>query len=624
MSTSVRGRITVHPRGFGFLMATTPEGEVSAFVTPPDLNALLDGDVVSAELLEQDNGRLQADAITLVERVRRELFGAVVTRNKRLFLKVDRVVANTDWPLEDGIEVAEGDFVVAEIRGSKAVPVRKTNAGADLGLERCVTRHGIRSAFPIEVLAAAAAVPKLEVGARRDLREMPTVTIDAPVSRDLDDAVAVLPAGSDGALRVLVSIADISELVPAGSPLDEEARLRGTSVYLAGRVIPMFPEALSNAAASLNPGEDRYALTVELRVDAEGETTSIDVYESVIRSHARLSYDDVAEFLAEGRSEGVPAAVEPTLRWLRTAAARLGAMRAARGGVALDREEAYVALDASTREPLAVEARGDTPAHRLIERLMVAANEAVASWLVARGLPGVYRVHDEPAADRVAQLARFAQNFGLEPGFSSRLSPRGLAAFEAQFAPLKIAPAIRNVLGRTLGPARYTIHPSIHYGLAAPLYLHFTSPIRRYADLAVHRVVKSFLRGERGFSGVADDLETTCLHLNRVAYSASKAETERHRMLIARLFATRVGERISGNVVSVKPFGLVVQMAGTGATGTIATDTLPDGPYDVDLGRQALVGAARRFAVGDPLKAVISGANEELGRVDLTLDATTS
>lgn len=638
MQAPVQGRISIHPRGFGFLNveassepsggpgrpAGAPPGPLTAFVVPPDLNPFLDGDVVSAVIVESDPGRYTASQLALVHRERTELFGTVAFHAKKPHLRVDRLVANTDWPFKPGTadDLTEGTAIVARIEGTKVVPARVVAAGADLGIERCLARNGIRSVFPEELLApvaveASAALERGLAVPRRDLRELPTVTIDAPVTTDIDDAVSVLPAEPDGALRVLVSIADVDAFVPEGSPLDLEARARATSVYLAGRVIPMLPNVISSDAASLIAGADRLTLTVELRIDPEGLVTSVDIYESVIRSRARLSYEAVDEFLTTGRSAAVPEAVAPVLRWLRTAAARLSSVRAARGGVEIDRDEAYITLDAETREPTGVMSRVDTGAHRLIERLMVATNEAVASWLVTRGLPSVFRVHDEPTEDRVGTLERFAHNFGIEAGFGRRLTPRGLSAFEAQFRGSPIAPAIRTVLGKTLGPARYTADAGLHFGLGAPLYLHFTSPIRRYADLAVHRTIKRYLGGQRDHHARSEALAALCQPMNQRARSAAKAENERYRMLIARLFASRIGEEVEGNIVSIKPFGLVVQMAESGATGTIAIDALPDGPYRVDLAAQALVGPVRRYGVGEPIRAAIAATNEELGRVDL-------
>lgn len=623
-----RGRISVHPRGFGFLQLDAPVGDATAaFITPPDLNSFLDGDVVTATLVADSTNRVSATGLTLAERSRRELFGTVSIRKGRRHLRVDRLVSNTDWPFKEGTadKIEEGVAVVAAIEGAEVVPTRVVTPDVDLGVERVIARHGIRSEFAEDVLAgaraarASVAAREATITARRDLRSIPTITIDAPSTTDIDDALAVLPAGADGALRVLVSIADVGELVPEGSPLDEEARARGTSVYLAGRVLPMLPNEISSDAASLVPGEDRLALTAELRIDAEGEVRSVDIYESVIRSHARLTYEAAAELLDAGTPDVVPASVEPTLRWLRTAAARLSAVRAARGGVELAREEAYVSFDPATREPTGLTARGETAAHRLVERLMVAANEAVARWLVDRGLPGLFRVHDEPDPERVSALARFADNFGFQAGFGPRLSPRGLAAFEAQFRNSPVAPAIRTVLGEALGPARYTVHPSQHFGLAAPLYLHFTSPIRRYADLSVHRVIKRYLAGDRALASGDAAMEELAQHLNRAAFIAGRAEAERHRALVARLLASKVGERVSGNIVSIKPFGLIVQMKGAGATGVIALDTLPEGPYRVDPATHAAVSDARLFRIGEAVEATIAGANEELGRVELAL-----
>jgi ribonuclease R len=250
---------------------------------------------------------------------------------------------------------------------------------------------------------------------------------------------------------------------------------------------------------------------------------------------------------------------------------------------------------------------------------MVAANEAVARWLVERGLPGVFRVHDAPDARSVDALAKWAHNFGFEAGFGASLTPLGLAAFEEQFAQTSIAPAVANVLGRALGPARYTVHPGMHFGLAAPLYLHFTSPIRRYADLAVHRIVKAFLAGRRDLHAGDAALEAMAVSVNDLAYRASKAENERVRMLAARLFAGRVGERFAGNVIAVKPFGLVVQLVGMAVTGTIATEALPGGPFRRDHVRHALLGRERTYSIGDALEVAVTSTQEDLGRIDLAL-----
>lgn len=609
----------MHPRGFGFVEFDVEDGRESAFVPPPDLLWFLQDDRVAATITEAADGRFSASEIELRSRTRTEVFGAIVSRGGRPHLRVDREISNADWPIADGVAVPpEGTLVVAALEQRAVRPVRVVEP-ADASLERVIVRHAIRTTYPDDALEAARAPHSFDLAGRRDLRAIPTITIDAPVSRDLDDALAVIPAAADGALRVLVSIADVDALVPSGSALDREARARGTSVYLAGQVIPMLPRELSEDALSLLPDQDRPAMTVEMRIDAEGSVRSIDVYPSVIRSHARLDYDAVAAFLDDLDVTAVPAHVRDTVRWLRTAAARIAVTRRARGGVSLLREEAYITVDEDTREPTKIGARQSTSAHTLVERLMVAANEAVAQWLVDRGLPGVFRVHPAPDARSVDALAKWAHNFGFEAGFGAALTPLGLAAFEEQFASTAIAPAVSNVLGRALGPAHYTVHPGLHFGLAAPLYLHFTSPIRRYADLAVHRIVKAFLSGKRDLHAGDPALEELSSSLNELAYRATKAENERVRMLAARLFSSRVGERFHGNVVAVKPFGLVVQLVGIAVTGTLATEALPAGPFRRDHVRHALIGRERTYSIGDSLQVTIASTSEDLGRIDLAL-----
>jgi ribonuclease R len=619
MTTPVRGRVSVHPRGFGFLEVEGAPTPLSAFVAPPELNRFLDGDQVEAQLTQEEDGRHSAVGLRLISRWRTELFGTLVRRNNKQFLRVDREVSNTDWLLEGAAaDLPEGATLVATVGDGKAV-LQRTIAGAEASVARVCARWGLALERSAELEQAGRAASRGGWGEvpRLDLREVPTVTIDAIHSKDLDDALSVLPAGPDGSLRVLISIADVDAFVPENSPLDLDARDRATSVYLAGRVLPMFPDSLSNEAISLLGGLDRPALTVELRIDTEGHVTSVDLYESLIRSHARLTYDAVAEFLATGRSAAVPEGVESTVRWLRTAAARLSAFRASRGGVELMREEAYVRWTQDTGEPAEIVARMDNEAHRIVERLMVAANEAVARWLVERGLPGIYRVHDEPQIEQVQRLAEFARNFGIELGVGTRLTIRGLAAFEAQFRGLPMEPALRNVMGRVLGPARYTSTPSLHFGLGAPLYLHFTSPIRRYADLMVHRIVKQYLAGARDMDPQDPSYEDLARHINDRALAATKAENESVRMIAARLYSRRIGEKVRGNIVAIKPFGLIVQMVGTGVTGTVALEALPGGVHRVDPSGYAVMSPRRAYSIGDALELTVVSANEELGRIDL-------
>jgi ribonuclease R len=597
----MKGRISVHPRGFGFVTSEASGGasETSAFVPPPELNKFLTDDVVTCEL-ETKDGRHTARAITLVHRPRTRLFGEVMRRGDRRFLRTDRVVANTDWALTG--DAPDGAVIVARIDGDRCAVVHEVPA-AQQETERLLCRHDLRGDHDAALLDAARTAPALpalisrEGGHRRDLRAHVCVTIDGPSTKDIDDALLALPPDEDGGLRVIVAIADVGSVVEEGGALDRDARERATSVYLPGRVVPMLPRALSEESLSLLPGAERLALTAELRIDPEGRVTSVDLHEAIIRSTGRLTYDAVAEFLEHDRKDSVPAETHDTLRLLRAASARLSQARAERGGRDVEREEIALQLD-DAGSPEGLELKRGNCAHVLVERLMVAANEAVAHWLVERGLPGVYRVHDAPTLERTRALEETLRSLGLVAGFSTRspLSPRALRALDRQVEESPHASSVELALRRLLGPARYTQTPSPHFGLAAPLYLHFTSPIRRYADLLVHRVVRAYLRGARAAPLDAAALEATCVHINDATHRAARAEAERERVLVARLFGKRIGETVRAVVVGHKPQGSLLQLGG--ALAMLPGEALP---------------------LGAALDVVVASVDEELGRIDVKL-----
>lgn len=622
---NVTGRVDVHPRGFGFLVVE-PFGSsaerLSAFIPPPALQGFLADDLVTATVTASPDGRWSASGLTLLTRPREQVYGEVTMRQDALHLRVDRQVGSGEWPLDTaGVEVKPGDAVVARVTGEKPVLLRKLEPGADRSLERIIVYHGLRRDFPPEALSEVErvlAVPHA-LGARRDLRGIPTVTVDSPSTRVIDDAVSVLPAGPDGALRLFVSIADAAEFVTEGSALDTAARERATSVYLAGNVLPMLPEALSANWLSLVPGEDRLCLTVELRLTPEGHVTSADVYESLIRSHARLSYEEVSAFLEDGTVSEAMRPVKDTLPWLRAAAARLAVARAGRGGVDMNREEARFTFDEETGEVSGIEAVRPTPAHAMIERFMVAANEAIATWLMARGVPSLFRVQAEPDAQQMEELSAFALHSGFAAGFGRSLTPLALAAFDKQIAGCKAEPALRSVLRRSLGPSRYTVVPGPHFGLAAPAYVHFTSPIRRYADLAVHRALKQYLHGRRDFVHEDPAVERLAAAINVRSRTASRAEKDRHRVLEARVMAAHVGEHFPARITRVKPSGLLAQLDGMLVEGMLSTEGLSGGPFQPDARETSLVGPGRTFTLGMPVQVRVVSTDEPNGRIELAL-----
>lgn len=614
-----RGTIRVHLRGFGFVVPTD-ETSPSAFVSPPDLNAFLDGDIVEATVSTTDDGRTAARDIRLLQRPRARVFGKVVAHRGGLFVEVDREVANRDWPLQPNCHPPIGSFVVASVQHDVLDVVRVLEPDADPVIERIIARNGLTAAFGPDAIAQAERAEDIPTrdGSRRDLRGTPTVTIDAASTRDLDDAFSVLPADGDGAVRLLVSISDVSAWVTSRSALDLEAFARATSVYLPDRVLPMLPPCLSEQRLSLLPGEDRACLTVELRISPEGSVSSVDLYRSLIRSSARLTYEEAAAFLDHGDLAPDVAPLRSMLTWSRTAWARLSMDRARRGGIELARQEARVGVDSETGKATVLSPYTMTSAHEMIERFMVAANEAVARWLSDRGVPAPYRVHDIPGEQAVARLSTIAANFGYHPGFAATLTPLAVAAFERQVRNAPASPAILAVIGKALGRARYTVVPDLHFGLATDRYLHFTSPIRRYADLLVHRAVAAYLDGDRPTDPRPAELEERCQALNDRTARAAKAELQARRAVSARFMASRIGEVFDANITSVLAQGLRVQLRGSLVTGWVPADALPDGPYALDAGSLELTGPKHRFAVGMPMRVRVERADEVQGSLDFS------
>ena len=632
MTTSPRpvtGHVDVHARGYGFLVvpASDSGAALSAFIPPPELKPYLAGDVVSATVMVLEDGRWNASGLRLVSRPRQELYGEVVSRQDTLLLRVDREVAPGDWPLEpEGVALQPGDAVVARVDGDRARLLRRLEPQEDRSLARLLVRHGLRRDFDAQVRAE---VPHVlarphALGARRDLRDVPTFTVDSPSTRVIDDAVSVLPADASGALRLLVSIADAAEFIPEGSALERAARERAASVYLTGAMLPMLPEELGAHWLSLVPGEDRACLTVELRIDPEGRVTAVDLYESLIRSRTRLSYGEVSNYLEWGEVSEPMAPVREVLPWLRLAAARFEVARGGRGVLEMARDEPSFIFDEVTGRVTGIELVRSTPAHALIERFMVAANEAVAGWLAARGLPALYRVQGEPEPRQVEALTAFARASGLEPGFGPRITPRALAAFDRQVSGHSAEPALRLVLRRALAPSRYTAVPAPHFSLAADAYVHFTSPIRRFADLSVHRTLKHYLRGRRDFVPGDPAVEGLAAHLQARVRLSQRAEKERQRVLEARVMAVHVGRDLPGRVTRVLAAGLLVQLDGMLVEGLLPLETLPEGPYAPDARETALVGPSRSFSLGMALRVRVISTDETLGRIELALVPTVS
>jgi ribonuclease R len=434
---------------------------------------------------------------------------------------------------------------------------------------------------------------------RRDLTEQLVITIDAPHSRDLDDAVAA-SVDPDGHVRVWVHISDVAEHVTAGSPIDLAAHDMPTSVYLPDYVRPMLPEQLAHDVLSLVPGVVRDTLTAEMRISPTGVISAVDVYESRISSRTRLSYSTVGKILDGQRGrrlegldgEDLSEEVVDLVGWLWAAASRLGQNRSARGGVDAFRVDSQPGQDS----------REDN-AHLLIERLMVAANESVAAWLTERGVPTLYRVHDPIDNESAEELEKIADAFGVKAHLGRPVSPQAFAAFASSLDRSRSAGLWDAILG-LMGRARYSVEATGHFGLGASQYLHFTSPIRRYADLRVHRLVKAYLHGTRDLTGVREELISVSEFINPILRRADMAMRDGDRSAaLAKVKLT--SKSTTGVVTSVSARGLSV--------------VTPLAPVPVFIAARA-VGKGRRI---DPARRVlIDSDNRALGvgaRIDLRI-----
>ena len=637
---SSSGRSTVHSQEGAFRIASH------------GLREAMDGDVVRAAIVREPGRGRRAFVQSVVERAHESILGAYhVAGPLGAVVPLDARMGDHDFfvlPDDDSARacgVADGDVVVADIvtyprrREAGVVTIRRRVGAGDapnLAIESIIAMHDLAGEFPPAALEEAAALSfdvdeELAGGRREDLRSLPVVTIDPTDARDYDDAVYAREMS--GGYELVVCIADVSHYVAFDSHLDIEARSRATSAYLVDRVIPMLPERLSNDLCSLVPNEPRLAMAVRLRLDERCNVKGSSACSCVMESHARLTYDEVDGLLDDGC---VPEAlttiacgddVVQSLALLDKIARLRGERRHDRGALDFATSESKVALDAEG-SPVGVVVRRRTRATMLVEEAMLCANEAVAAMLCEAGLASCFRVHDQPPAEHLASAAGALQALGLTRGIMDELvagSPHAMQEVLERAAGTPAEYAASALLLRAQARAFYAPENVGHFALGAKAYCHFTSPIRRYPDLVVHRTLKALLAGKtesRDMRRQDKILHQLCQHCSDREREADAAATDSQKVKMAELYAKRIGAVEEGVVSGCHDYGVFVTLDETGARGLVRTRDLGDEWYDYDELTLTLTGSASgdRWQLGRRTRVVVDRVDIARGTIDFKLE----
>lgn len=624
-----RARVKGNPQGYAFLIPDgKAERENDYFVPKKRLNGALDGDEVLA--FHVKNTRDEASVIKVLERGKRRIVGTLSLERRCGYVIPDNRAFDSDiyipLPLLNGAK--EGDKVVAEITsypkgkpaGGKICEVLGESGDFFVEEDAIIAEYGLHTEFPEYVLEAAEKVAgeRVELAGRKDLRELITVTIDGADTRDIDDAVSLETV--DGNFRLGVHIADVSHYVKYNGCIDREAYARGTSVYFPDRVLPMLPKALSNGACSLNEGENRYAMSCFVTFSPEGRRLDFELCESVIRSDKRMTYDEVTDILERGESadKDYPL-IAPMLRDMERLCLILEGRRKEAGEVSLDVKEAHIYLD--ERGEIVIPDYERAVSHRIIEQFMISANEAVATLAEKRKAPFLYRVHEKPAPEKASLLYGFLRDLGYNAkGNAEDARPKDFQKILTAVADKPYSSVVNKVMLRSMQKARYSAENLGHFGLASGCYCHFTSPIRRYPDLFVHRVLKEILHGtlkdnQAKYSRIAEDAATDTSERERVADVAERDVDDLYKLAY---MSERIGEEYDAVISGVIESGIFAELANT-VEGFVRIDCLPDDRYEYFAEKFLLKGRRHSFRIGDRVRVKIAGCDLGSRKIQMTL-----
>ncbi|WP_338449357.1 ribonuclease R [Niallia oryzisoli] len=636
----IRGKLTGHAKGFAFVIPDEP-GMDDIFIPPNETNNALHGDTVLARVSSESSGqRREGTVVRILERgvqtvvgtyTESKNFGFVIPDEKKfagdIFIPKQAangaveghkvVVKLTVYP--EGRMSAEGEVI--QILGHKNDP------GVDI--LSVIHKHGLPGEFPEEVLQQANDTPDTineeEIKNRRDLRNETIVTIDGADAKDLDDAVTVTKL-DNGNYKLGVHIADVSYYVTEESPIDREAAERGTSVYLVDRVIPMIPHRLSNGICSLNPKVDRLTLSCEMEIDEDGTVVNHDIFQSVIKTTERMTYSDVNKILVDEDEELIKRyePLVPMFRLMHELAKILNGKRQHRGAIDFDFKEAKVLVD-DEGKPTDVVLRERSVGERLIEEFMLAANETIAEHFHWMDVPFIYRIHEDPKEDKLRRFFEFITNFGyIVKGTANSVHPRALQEIieEVQGKPEEMV--ISTVMLRSMQQAKYDPDSLGHFGLSTEFYTHFTSPIRRYPDLIVHRLIRTYLiegkldqaTREKWDSRLPDIAE----HSSKMERRAVDAERETDELKKAEYMEDKIGVEYDGIISSVTNFGMFVELPNT-IEGLIHVSYMTDDYYRFDERHFAMIGerTGNVYRIGDEITVRVINVNKDERSIDFEI-----
>ena len=641
-----QGRVVGHVDGHGYVL--TDDTREKVFLRSHEMQEVLHNDIVRVQIVGRDHRKkLFGKIIEVVDRGNDSLVGRFFVENNLHFVVPDDQRIGQDiFVLAEHTAGAEpGQVVSVKITKhptrhfqpvGEITEVLGDYLSPGMEIEIAIRKHQLPHEWPAsvekQIESFAAEVGAADIAGRKDIRDLPLVTIDGEDARDFDDAVYCQPL-KNGRSRLLVAIADVSSYVKEQSPLDQEAWLRGTSVYFPNNVIPMLPEILSNGLCSLKPQVDRLCFVCDMQISADGEIDNYDFYQAVMHSHARLTYTQVAALIGAGAGVEVeadqtavageiPVELHGSIRDLYALSQRLGKRRRKSGTIEFEIPEPVIIFD-KDRKIDRIIARSRNDAHRLIEECMLAANICASLRLEDSRLAGIYRVHDAPEEERIADARLFLRQFKLLLGGGDQPEPKHFSEVISKVDDPLTAKIVQMALLRSLKQARYDVENTGHFALNFDSYTHFTSPIRRYSDLLVHRQIRRLIENpdarddDQAFIQVEQTAEQTSMTERR----AESATREAVQWLKCEYMSHRVGEKLWGVVSSVTEFGLFVELEEVYVDGLVHITSLGNDYYRYDADRRQLIGESSNkvYHNGQRLEVQVSRVDMEQGRIDFSL-----